>query len=112
MPCSPISGFRLDSESRAALQRINDNKKITKYLGTALSLGVFNSIFTKSEPPVAAFNITQTDWELYSKAMNALPSIQKKAIQKEIDLMIIHYQMGKYDHQHVQFWQGMKHACK
>lgn len=112
MPCSPIVGLKLDNESKAALKRIQDNQHLAKLIGAATTVGVFNSIFTKNKAPVVALNITQTDWNLYSEAMSALPIIQKGVIQKEIDLMIIHYQIGKYDHKHVQFWKGMKHGCK
>jgi len=112
MPCSPIINLSLDNESKAALERIKKKQNIAKLLGATISVGVFNSIFTKNKAPVAAFNITQTDWDLYSKAMAALPIIQKRLIEKEIDLMIVHYQMGKYDDKHVQFWKGMKQGCK
>ncbi|WP_444932060.1 hypothetical protein ACJJIF_09940 [Microbulbifer sp. SSSA002] len=112
MSCTTITGLNLDKASQSALDRIKEKKNIGNLLAATVTTGVFNSIFTKNKPPVAALNISQTDWELYSKAMASLPAIQKRAIQKEIDLMIIHYQMGKYDHNHIQFWKGMKHACK
>lgn len=112
MPCSPIANISLDLESRNALDRIAANQNLAKLLGAAINIGVFNSIFTKNKAPVSAYNITQTDWDLYSKAMAALPAIQKSAINKEIDLMILHYQIGKYDYKHVTFWKGMKDACK
>jgi hypothetical protein len=112
MPCSPITGLKLDKESKTALARIKENQNLDKLLSAAITVGAFNSIFTKNKAPIVALNITQTDWNLYSKAMSALPSIQKHLIQKEIDMMIIHYQLGKYDYKHVQFWKGMKHGCK
>ena len=107
-----ILGLILDKDSKAALDRIKGKQNLTLLLSTTITVGVFNSIFTKNKAPIAALNITQTDWDLYSKAMAALPSIQKRVIQQEIDMMIIHYQMGKYDHKHVQFWKGMKHGCR
>lgn len=108
MPCVPIAGLTLDQKSQDALRRIREKKNISKVFGSVLTVGVFNSIFTKNKPAVAAFNVTQTDWEIYSKAMMALPIIEKRLIKKEIDLMILHYHMTKYDHKHVQFWRGMK----
>jgi hypothetical protein len=49
-----------------------------------------------------SYNITQTDWELYAEAMRAIPVITKSSMQKEIDLMLLHYYMpGIYDHKHV-----------
>src|SRR5690554_2418185 len=112
MSCPPISGLKLDTESKDAIGRITKNQNLAKLLSASLTVGVFNSISTKNKAFVTALNITQTDRDLYSKAMSALPHIQKRVIQREIDMMIIHYQMGKYDHKHVQFWKGMKHGCK
>ena len=112
MSCTPITGLKLDKDSQLALERIKDKKNIGNLLAATVTVGVFNSIFTKNKSPVVGLNITQTDWELYSNAMSALPIIQKQVIKKEIEMMIIHYQMGKYDHNHVQFWKGMKHGCQ
>ena len=112
MTCSPIMNLSLDDASKAALERIKKQQSLAKLLGAAISVGIFSNIFTNNKTPVAAFNITQTDWDLYSEAMASLPIIQKRLIEKEIDLMILHYQMGKYDYKHVQFWKGMKHGCR
>jgi len=112
MSCTPITNLTLDDDSKAAVERIRKNQNFARVSSATLTAGVFNSIFTKNSTPVAAYNISQTDWNLYSQAMAALPIIQKRAIQKEIDVMILHYQMGRYDHKHIQFWQGMKHGCQ
>lgn len=112
MKCVPITGLKLDNESKAALKRIKDKRNLANALSAVLTVGVFNSIFTKSSAPQAAYNITQTDWNLYSEAMAALPKIQKGIIEKEIDMMIIHYQLGEYNHKLTQFWKGMKEGCR
>lgn len=111
--CQPILGFRIDERSQATLERIESKTKLGKLLAITITAGVFNSIFTKSKPPVAGYNITQTDWDLYAQAVSAIPVITKRAIQQEIDLILLHYNMrGNYDHQHVQFWQGMRNGCR
>jgi hypothetical protein len=113
MPCEPILSFKIDKESQAALERIEEKTKLGKLLATTITAGVFNSIFTKNKAPVAGWNITTTDWDLYAQAVNAIPAITKRAIQQEIDFMILHYsQRGKYDHNHAKFWRGMKDGCK
>jgi len=111
MPCS-ISGLKLDKDSQAALKRINKKKNFAKLLGVAISAGVFSNIFTKSNAPVTMLNITQTDWSLYSQAMSSLPKTTKVILENEIDLMILHYQLGTYNHKHIQFWKGMKNGCR
>lgn len=77
-------------------------------LAGVISIGVFSNIFTKSN---AAYNITQTDWILYSDAMRAIPIITKRAIEKEVENMIIHFQLN-YDRKQLNFWKGIYNGCK
>ncbi|WP_341937931.1 hypothetical protein [Marinimicrobium sp. C2-29] len=111
--CPPIIGLNLDVESNEAIERIREKTQFGRMLGATLTAGVFNSIFTKSKAPVSGYNITQTDWRLYTEAINAIPTLTKRAIRQEIDMMLVHYQMpGKYDHNHVEFWRGLKNGCQ
>lgn len=111
--CSPIIGLHLDARSEAAIERIREKTQLGKVLSGALTAGVFSSIFTKNKAPVAGYNITQTDWQLYAEAINAVPTLTKRAIRQEIEIMLVHYQMpGNYDHNHVEFWRGLKNGCQ
>lgn len=110
--CNSITALTLDKESLSAIKRIKSKNNFAKSIGASITSGVFHSIFTKNSPPVVAYNITQTDWGFYSQSMTSLPKTQKALIMKEIDLMIVRYQLGKYDHKHVQFWKGMKYGCE
>ncbi len=76
-----------------------------------MSFGVISSIFTKSSTPFVAYNITQTDWDTYAQAMKFVPLITKVVVQKEIELMQLHYELH-YDYQHVLFWKGMRNGCE
>lgn len=77
-----------------------------------MSIGIFSNIVTKNKLPVAAFHVTQTDWDSYSHAMKVLPLYQKALIKKEVTYMIAHYQLNGYDHKHVQFWKGVRSGCQ
>ncbi len=111
--CPPIIGLELDEESQAAIDRIREKTRLGQLLGAAIAAGAFNSIFTKSRTPVTGYNITQTDWDLYAEAINAIPTITKRALKHEIELMLLHYQMpGNYDHKHVEFWRGLNNGCR
>lgn len=109
--CKPIPGLQLDDDSLRTLKRIKGKIDAGNYLATAISVGVFSNIFTKNTVPVAAYNVTQTDWALYAQAMRAVPAITKSAIQKEIELMIVNYQLN-YNHKHLLFWKGMHNGCQ
>ncbi len=111
--CPPIIGLHLDAESDAAIERLRKKTQFGRILSSILTAGAFNSIFTQSRAPVAGYNITQTDWQLYAEAINAIPTLAKRAIRQEIDMMLLHYQMpGNYDHNHVEFWRGLKNGCQ
>jgi len=111
--CKPIEGLKLDPLSLATLKRINEKPALGNKLNVLLSIGIFSNIFTKNKAPVAAYNITQTDWEAFSKAMEAIPVVTRAIIQKEIDLMRVHYMFpGNYDSKHVKFWEGMSNGCR
>lgn len=109
--CVPLNNVKLDIISQKALKTIRDKKNAGDMLAATVTVGVFSSIFTKSNPPQAAFNITQTDWSLYTKAMKAVPVITKRAIEKEVEFMILHYQLHN-NPKLLQFWQGVYSGCK
>ena len=111
--CVPISGLVLDTESKEAIKRIRDIPRLGNMLAGSISSGVFANIFVNNNPPVASYNICQTDWKLYSEAMQGIPHITKRLVEREIDTMYWHYQMpGNYDYKHVKFWRGLKNGCK
>lgn len=108
--CQSVIAIKLDKESLKALKIIEQRLAAGNVLAAILSIGVFSSIFSKSNVATAALNITQTEWELYFKAMQGIPTITRVAVEKDIDLMILHYHMN-YDYKHMQFWKGMRNGC-
>ena len=112
MSCEPIVDLTLNQASLDAIERIKKKNNLAKLLTASITVGVFNSIFTKSQAPVAACNIAQTDWSLYAQAVSGLPELQKNVIMKEIDYMVLHCQFNGYDHKHVKFWKGLQDACQ
>jgi len=109
--CKIIYGLKLDSKSQKTIKRINDRTNAGKALGVALSVGVFSNIFTRSSAAQVPLNIQQTDWILYTNAMKAVPIITKRAIQTDIEMMIIEYELN-YNRELLDFWKGMYHGCK
>lgn len=59
--CQAIPALKLDEHSRRVIHRITEKRNFGKLLAGTLSIGVFSSIFTKSGPKTAMYNITQTD---------------------------------------------------
>ena len=76
-----------------------------------VTVGVISNIFTKSNSLQASYHITQTDWSIYAQSMKSVPAITKRAIEKEVELMIMHYQI-KNDQKLLAFWKGIYEGCK
>ncbi|SDU06508.1 hypothetical protein [Halopseudomonas salegens] len=107
-----VIGLRLDQESTREVERIRRKYEASLWINALLSVAVINSIFTRSSPPVAGWNITQVDWQSYSKAMINVPMITRGAIERDMKLMVLHYEMpGNYDYKHSQFWRGLLNGC-
>jgi len=109
--CQEINGLYFDEYSKKALKRIANNQKLGKLLAGAISLGIFNSIFTKSGPKTAMFNITQTDWTLYANAIKSTSIITDALIKREMQFAYLHYQ-SPYNYKLATFWKGLLDGCK
>ena len=109
--CEPIQGLVLDKESLDAIERIKNKHIFGDALAGVISIGVFSNIFTRSNASQVAYNITQTDWILYSNAMNAVPLITKRAIEKDVEGMIVHFHLN-HDRKQLKFWESIYNGCK
>jgi len=109
--CKPIPSHILDDDSLQSLKRIKKIITSGKFLAKTVSVGVFSNIFTKNNVSLASYNVTQTDWVLYAQSMKAVPIIVKTTIRKEIERMIMNYQLN-YSHKHLLFWKGMYDGCQ
>lgn len=111
--CVEIKSLTLDATSIDALERIRRKPAFAQLAAAFLSGGIISSIFTKSNAATAAYNITQTDFSLYTQAMLSIPEITRVAIQKDMDLMIVHYQHpSHYDRNLLIFWQNLRNGCQ
>lgn len=109
--CENIVGLQLDSESLAAIERIKKRSQAGQLLAMALSAGVLNSIFTKSNAANAAWNISQTDWQMYSQAMRSIPDITRTAIRNDAQQMQLTYNM-RNNRKLEKFWEGVANGCQ
>lgn len=58
----------------------------------------------------SAYNISQTDWIAWATTIQKLPSITRRVIEKETELMLLHYELN-YDRQHIVFWRNFLEGC-
>jgi len=109
--CQAIQGLIIDSKSAKALQQIKQKVGLGNTLASFISVGVFSSIFTKSNVVQATYNISQTDWSLYANSIRTIPSITRKAMLSEMEAMITYYQLH-YDYKLLNFWIGLHDGCR
>lgn len=109
--CKPIDGLVFDKKSQDAFTRIQDKITDAKILGALTSIGVFNSIFLKSNVATASYNITATDWGLYFNGMAAIPKIVKTVIEREADLLVLEYELQNNRNLR-DFWDGIANGCR
>jgi hypothetical protein len=108
--CEPIFSLVLDDKSRNTLESIKKKHAFGGALAGVVTLGVVSNIFTNSNSAQAAYNISHTDWVLYANAMKAVPVITRRAIEKDVEQMIVHYKIN-YDRKHLKFWEGIYSGC-
>jgi len=109
--CQPIQGLRLDTRSRETIKQIKQKIGSGNSIAVVTSIGVISSIFTKSNTLNAAYNISQTDWGVYAESLIAVPDITKSYIRKDMERMIIYYQLH-YDDKLLRFWTGLHDGCR
>lgn len=89
MACQPISGVILSAGSKKALKIISDKIKFGNSLRPIMAGGtLFNALANDRVIPVF-FNVTSTDWVALAQAMKSVNAITKRAVQIEIELMIL-----------------------
>lgn len=108
--CEIIQNFTPDARSRKTLQVIAARKEAATALAVILGNSVFYSIFFKASSAEAAYNITNTDWELWAHAMNQIPKILKRSIESDALAMWEHYQFN-YNREHIIFWKNFHGGC-
>jgi hypothetical protein len=108
--CQAIHGLVIDSKSAKALQNIKQKVGLGNALASVMSIGVFSNIFTRSNVVQATYNISQTDWGLYAQSIKSIPSITRKSMLIEMEVMITYYQLH-YDHKLLNFWLDLHDGC-
>jgi hypothetical protein len=102
MACQPMNSVTLSAESKKTLKVIADKIKLGNYLKPIMAGGtLFNALVSDKAIPVI-FNVTSTDWVTLAQALQSVNAITKRAVQTEIELMILNT-TGKENI----FWKNM-----
>lgn len=106
MQCISLENVNFDSNSQAALAELRRKEKLFGLLKFALPVGTMANIFLGNGAGKSAYNISQTDFETFAKAMFSLPPIHKKVVRDIARMQAISL-TGKQS----QFWRGIADGC-
>ena len=132
--CQSLEGFVPDDRTNEALRIIASKQQIGNLLAplitSAVLINLFSGALVRGSPSFttftnavritedvagssvtgSAYNISQTDWISWATTLQKLPSITRRAIEKEAELMLLHYELN-YDRKHVVFWRNFLEGC-
>lgn len=106
MECVSVDEVVFTQSSKIAIEDIRRVIKSWGLLSKIIPGGVMLTIFAGNKPLVSAYNISQTDFELIAKSLDALPVIQRKIIE-DIAIMQALERTGK----EAKFWKGIVNGC-
>jgi len=107
MNCQSISGLTLDGDSIRAVEEIRRKQKLANYLSSTVSAGVLANILITGQPILMAYNIYQSDFQAYAKAMSSVPIILRGEIEKIAARQLIR----SLDPKQRTFWKGIYYGC-
>mgnify|MGYP000485753352 CR=1 FL=1 len=108
MGCPSIQGLTLDSDSQKAIDQIRHKADLANFLGGATSFGVLVNIFNTRQPTLMSYNIYQTDFQSFARAISAVPLIYRKSIA----LIASQQELRNIDYKQRTFWKAVRQGCK
>lgn len=132
--CQSLQGFVPDDRTKEALRIIVSKQQMGNLLAplitSAVLINLFSGSLVRGSPTFntftnavritegvagssvsgAAYNISQTDWIAWATTLQKLPAITRRVIEKEAELMLLHYELH-YDRQHLVFWRNFLEGC-
>lgn len=132
--CQSLQNFVPDEKTKEALRTIASKQQMGSLLAplitSAVLINLFSGALVRGSPSFttftnsvriteevagssvtgSAYNISQTDWIAWATTLQKLPAITRRVIEKEAELMLLHYELN-YDRQHVVFWRNFLEGC-
>lgn len=107
MSCPSIDGLVLDEDSKRALEEIRHKAKLAKFLGGATAVGVLANILNTRQPMMMSYNIYQTDYQNFAKAMVSVPVIYRKVVENIASMQ----DLRNIDYKQRVFWKAVREGC-
>jgi hypothetical protein len=107
MNCPTLHSLKLDNQSKQAVDKIRHGADLTRLLSGALSLGSLSGIFTRSSALQASYNIYNTDFVSFAKAMDGISKLRRRTVHQ---IALSEYlRVGDFNQR--QFWRAIYEGC-
>lgn len=106
-----IEGLELQPCCVEALQQIQEKVKLGNALAVALGGGLFATLVAgrgRTANVGTAYNVATTDWDLFGKALKAVPLIVKNRCQLISGMEVLGHSGGKLG----EFWRAMESSFR
>lgn len=107
MQCVNLDNVNFSPSSISAIEEIREKRKLFSLLSGSLPTGVMINIFLGNGPIRSAYNITQTDFELFTQSMSAITLTERRVIQR-----IAKEQILATTSKENRFWKGVLYGCE
>lgn len=77
-------------------------------MGSAMSFSVLVNIFNTGNSLIVSFNIYQTDFQSYAKAMAGVSAIHRRTVA----FIASKQELRSMDYKQRVFWQAVREGCK
>ncbi|WP_193051260.1 hypothetical protein [Pseudoalteromonas undina] len=95
MICPDISELEFSERGKLAVKEIKRIKYVNQWLSSAIVVGAFANIFAGNGMIKSHYNLTQTDFNSFNKALRDSTSIARKTIKTISGLQAIRAKTGK-----------------
>ncbi|MGO3391795.1 hypothetical protein ACT3S9_19835 [Pseudoalteromonas sp. AOP31-A2-14] len=107
MICPDISDLEFSERGKLAVKEIRRIKGVNQWLSSAIVVGTFANIFAGNGMIKSHYNLTQTDFNSFNKALRDSPSIARQTIKTISGLQAIRAKTSKER----QFWKAVYNGC-
>ncbi|MCG7543637.1 hypothetical protein MHM93_05495 [Pseudoalteromonas sp. MM17-2] len=104
---SGLSELEFSDRGKLAVKEIRRIKEINQWLSSTIVVGTFANIFAGNGIIKSHYNLTQTDFNSFNKALRDSPSIAKRTIKTISGLQAIRAKTSKER----QFWKAVYNGC-
>jgi hypothetical protein len=105
--CPSIEGLVLDAQSLRAIEQIRSKGELAQFIGGTASFGVLVNIFSTRQPAITSYNIYQTDFQLFAKAMSGIPDMYRRSVMQVAGQQ----ELRSLDYKQRNFWKAVRQGC-